>query len=66
MSAILVWLLAWFIGGTPAVEPWSDWFAFLLACGVLSISQAIAVSRVGQSNVTVFQPRAADEADPGE
>lgn len=37
---IYFWLLAWFFGGTPAVEPWNTWFAFLIAASVATFAHA--------------------------
>lgn len=39
---ILFWLLAWFIAGTPQVEPWNSWFVFLVACSVATFAAALA------------------------
>jgi len=54
--AIVIWIAAWFIGGAHSFDVGDSWFWFLVAASVLSVSQALATSKIGQTTVLVNNP----------
>ena len=53
MVAVVIWIFAWIASGGESFAVGDGWFWFLVACSVLSFSQAVATSRIGQTSVLV-------------
>ena len=57
--AIIIWVIAWLISGTPPVEPWNEWFAFLLACSVASFAAALSIRH--EERIVIHLPPPPDD-----